>query len=171
MSVMGFLKGAVDTLSGGLVGQIGDILDKTSTSDEERMQINMAIEKQVQDFTLQLSNQLIAVEQQITDRQKNDMASDSWLSKNVRPMALVYLTIAVTLLAYLTVFFLPEEKILLLKVWIELFTVLLLTVYGFYFGSRGIEKVVQMVSDSLAKTKNGGYQPTGKMQGKPPSDE
>lgn len=153
MSLLGFLGEAAKGLAGGLVEQVGNILDKTSTSDEERMQINMAIDKQVQDFTLQLNNQLIAVEQQITDRQKNDMASDSWLSKNVRPMALVYLTIAVTLLAYLTVFFLPESKILLLKVWIELFTVLLLTVYGFYFGSRGIEKVVQMVSDSFAKIK------------------
>jgi hypothetical protein len=153
MSVIGFLKGAVDTLSGGLVGQIGDILDKTSTSDEERMQMKMAIEKQVQEYTLQLTNQLQTVEQQLTDRQKNDMASDSWLSKNVRPLTMVFLTLSVVVLAYLSIFALDAGKVALLSPWIDTLKDLLQTVFVFYFGSRGFEKITQMVGSSFVKSK------------------
>ena len=74
----------------------------------------------------------------VTERWKYDMASDSWLSKNTRPLALIYLTVCMTL-------FIVFDSIQLLfdmkAAWIDLLQTLLVTVYVAYFGSRGAEKV------------------------------
>lgn len=82
-----------------------------------------------------------AENKEVTERHKNDMASDSALSKNVRPLAL-----AVLLLAFLTLVVLeaalanfkvdPENKAII--------RTLLLAVFGFYFGGRTIEKVMSL---------------------------
>ena len=74
----------------------------------------------------------------VTERWKYDMVSDSWLSKNTRPLALIYLTVCMTL-------FIVFDSIQLLfdmkAAWIDLLQTLLVTVYVAYFGSRGAEKV------------------------------
>ena len=74
----------------------------------------------------------------VTERWKYDMTSDSWLSKNTRPLALIYLTVCMTL-------FIVFDSIQLLfdmkAAWIDLLQTLLVTVYVAYFGSRGAEKV------------------------------
>jgi hypothetical protein len=76
--------------------------------------------------------------QNVSDRWKYDMESDSWLSKNTRPLALIYLTVCMTL-------FIVCDSIQLLfdmnDAWIDLLQTLLVTVYVAYFGSRGAEKV------------------------------
>jgi len=79
------------------------------------------------------------------------MTSDSWLSKNVRPMILIFLTVMTVVLAYSTIFALPPDKVTLLKPWIDTIGGLLSMVYGFYFGSRGLEKIGQMVTQTLKK--------------------
>ena len=66
------------------------------------------------------------------------MQSDSWLSKNTRPLTLIYLTICMTLfISFDSVGMAFEMDI----AWIELLKTLLVTVYVAYFGSRGAEKV------------------------------
>ena len=78
------------------------------------------------------------MEKQITDRWKSDMASDSWLSKNVRPLVLVFLVIATVLLIFIdagTIDFVVEDK------WTDLLQLVLITVIGAYFGGRSLEKV------------------------------
>ena len=74
----------------------------------------------------------------VTDRWKSDMSSDSFLSKNVRPLSLIFLTISTMILIYLDSFY--GEEIIVPSEWIELLKSLLLGVYIAYFGSRGIEK-------------------------------
>ncbi len=80
----------------------------------------------------------LAEMQSISDRWQYDMKSDSWLSKNTRPLALIYLTVCMTLYIVLDslqmVFDMKEA-------WIDLLQTLLVTVYVAYFGSRGAEKV------------------------------
>ena len=75
--------------------------------------------------------------QEVSKRWDTDMKSDSWLSKNTRPMTLIFLTIS-------TVFIIILDS---LKIdfgvsteWIDLLKSLLITVYVAYFGSRGVEK-------------------------------
>ena len=75
--------------------------------------------------------------QEVSKRWDSDMASDSWLSKNVRPRTLIYLTLATTIyivLDSLQIDFKIDEA------WIELLKTLLVTIYVAYFGSRGFEK-------------------------------
>ena len=75
--------------------------------------------------------------QEVSKRWQSDMASDSWLSKNVRPITLIYLTLATTIyivLDSLQIDFKIDEA------WIELLKTLLVTIYVAYFGSRGFEK-------------------------------
>ena len=75
--------------------------------------------------------------QEVTKRWDSDMKSDSWLSKNTRPMALIFLTIS------LIVFILLDGFDIAFSIdtsWIDLLKSLLITVYVAYFGSRGAEK-------------------------------
>jgi hypothetical protein len=65
------------------------------------------------------------------------MQSDSWLSKNTRPMALIFLTVSMVLLIFVDssgIEFTVDSG------WIDLLKSLLITVYVAYFGSRGAEK-------------------------------
>ena len=77
------------------------------------------------------------MEKQITDRWKADMASDSWLSKNVRPLVLVFLVVSTVLMIFIdagTINFVVEAK------WTDLLQLVLITVIGAYFGGRTMEK-------------------------------
>lgn len=78
---------------------------------------------------------------EISRRWSSDMASDSFLSKNIRPMSLMFLTVSTVLLIYLDSFDINVE---VPGEWIELLKSLLLGVYIAYFGSRGVEKFKSM---------------------------
>lgn len=75
--------------------------------------------------------------QEVSKRWESDMKSDSWLSKNTRPMTLIFLTIStvfIIILDSLNIDFGVNVE------WIELLKSLLITTYVAYFGSRGVEK-------------------------------
>ena len=89
---------------------------------------------------LKLLDQDIAEMNNISDRWNSDMKSDSWLSKNTRPMTLIYLTLAMTI-------FIVLDSTVLLEIktgWVSLLEALLITVYVAYFGSRGAEKITKI---------------------------
>jgi len=79
-------------------------------------------------------------EQERTKRHASDMNSDSWLSKNIRPMTLIFLSIFLALLIVLDSAigdgFDVKEK------YISLLETLALAVYSFYFVLRGINKMI-----------------------------
>ena len=79
--------------------------------------------------------------QEVTKRWQYDMASDSWLSKNTRPMTLVFLTVSMVVLILLDSF---KIEFTVDTAWIDLLKSLLITVYVAYFGSRGVEKFKSM---------------------------
>ena len=74
---------------------------------------------------------------EVSKRWQSDMASDSWLSKNVRPLTLIYLTLATTIYIVLDSLNIAFD---IDQAWIELLKTLLVTIYVAYFGSRGFEK-------------------------------
>lgn len=76
--------------------------------------------------------------QNVSNRWSNDMKSDSWLSKNTRPLSLIYLTFASTILMIIDSFHTTFDVDV---AWVELLKTLLITVYVAYFGSRGAEKI------------------------------
>ena len=77
------------------------------------------------------------MQRNVTDRWKADMNSDSWLSKNVRPLVLIFLVVCTVLMIFIdagTIEFDVEAK------WTDLLQIVLITVIGAYFGGRSLEK-------------------------------
>jgi len=124
-----------------VIDSVGNTIDKLVTSDEEREQLKLAMEKELNQFKLAQLTAISKYDSEITSRHAADMKSDSWLSKNIRPLSLAFLTVSTVLLAYLTIFILDKSKIELIMPWLDLLKILLVTVYAFYFGSRGMEKI------------------------------
>ena len=92
------------------------------------------------EMALKLLDQDIAEMNNISSRWASDMKSDSWLSKNTRPMTLIFLTLAMTM-------FIVLDSTILLEIkdgWVSLLEALLITVYVAYFGSRGAEKITKI---------------------------
>ena len=117
-------------LTGGVIKEVGNVIDKLTTTEEERLEAK----KQLQIIFEEADNN---AQQQVTDRWNADMASDSWLAKNIRPLVLVFLTFVFSLLAF-TDGNIGEFKIA--KEYIPIFQTLLVTVYGAYFVGRTWEK-------------------------------
>lgn len=86
---------------------------------------------------LRLLEQDMVEMQEVSKRWNSDMKSDSWLSKNTRPMSLIFLTISMVVLILLDSF---EIDFHVAEGWVSLLQTLLVTVYVAYFGSRGAEK-------------------------------
>ena len=122
-------------LTGGVIDKIGNVVDKLTTTEEEKLEIK----KQVQ---IILEEAETNAQQQVTDRWNADMNSDSWLPKNIRPLVLVFLTFVFSLLAF-TDGNIGEFKIA--KEYIPIFQTLLVTVYGAYFVGRTWEKAKSII--------------------------
>ena len=110
----------------GVLGIIKNLIDKDETMLPQDKETAMA-----------LLNQDTIEMQEVTKRWTSDMNSDSWLSKNTRPLALIFLTIATTLMIIVDSTGLNFE---VKHSWVMLLETLLVTVYVAYFGSRGAEK-------------------------------
>jgi hypothetical protein len=145
MAIWDFLNDSASKI----IDSVGNAIDKLSTTDEEKLTLKNQLAKEMNTFKLAVMQAQNEYEKQLTERQKNDMISDSWLSKNIRPLSLAFLTITTVLLAYLTIFILTPAETEKVKVWIPLLTSLLLAAYGFYFGGRSYEK-----SQKIKKTGN-----------------
>ena len=120
-----FSGGAADLVKG-----VGGVIDNLHTSEEEKL----AAEQKIKELVAQYETEM---EKNITDRWKADMNSDSWLSKNVRPMVLIFLVISTVLMIFIdagTINFEVEPK------WTDLLQLVLITVIGAYFGGRSLEK-------------------------------
>ena len=116
--------------AGELVESVGGVLDNLTTSKEEKLEAKRKMKQLVSDYETKM-------EQNITDRWAADMNSDSWLSKNVRPLVLIFLIVCTMLLIFIdagTIAFQVEEK------WTDLLQLVLITVIGAYFGGRSLEK-------------------------------
>jgi len=128
MSILGkvFSAGA-----GKLVENVGGVLDNLTTSKEEKLEAQRKIKDMIMSYEAEM-------QKQVTERWKVDMNSDSWLSKNIRPLVLVFLVVATVLLIFIdagTISFKVQDK------WTDLLQLVLITVIGAYFGGRSLEKV------------------------------
>ena len=113
-----------------LVKGIGGVVDNLHTSKEEKLAAEQKIKELVANYEVQM-------EKEISSRWDADMKSDSWLSKNVRPLVLIFLVISTVLLIFIdagVINFVVEAK------WTDLLQLVLITVIGAYFGGRSLEK-------------------------------
>ena len=116
--------------AGKLVESVGGVLDNLTTTKEEKMLAKQKLKELI-------LNHEAEMQQNVTDRWKADMNSDSWLSKNVRPLILIFLVVSTVLMIFIdagTIQFTVEEK------WTDLLQLVLITVIGAYFGGRSFEK-------------------------------
>ena len=90
---------------------------------------------------MKLIEQDLVEMENVSKRWDSDMKSDSWLSKNTRPLTLMYLTLASTILIIIDSFHTMFDVDI---AWVELLKTLLITVYVAYFGSRGAEKITKI---------------------------
>ena len=114
-----------------LVKNVGGVIDSLHTSKEEKL----AAEAKIKDMIMGYEAEM---QKQVTERWKMDMNSDSWLSKNIRPLVLVFLVVSTVLLVFIdagTISFTVQDK------WTDLLQLVLITVIGAYFGGRSLEKV------------------------------
>lgn len=121
------LAGNVTGIDG--LNKLSDAISKDKELTEVDKQLLLA----------ELQQDLIEM-QEVTKRWQYDMSSDSWLSKNIRPLSLAFLT--VTLFLYIVL----DSSIKGFNIkdnWIDLLSSLLLLVYGGYFGMRSVEKVAK----------------------------
>ena len=128
---MGILGKIFSSAGGELVESVGGVLDTLTTSKEEKLEAKRKLKELILKHEAEM-------DKQITDRWNADMASDSWLSKNVRPMVLIFLIVCTMLLIFIdtgAISFVVEEK------WTDLLQLVLITVIGAYFGGRSVEKV------------------------------
>ena len=113
-----------------LVESVGGVLDNVITTDEEKLEAKRKLEELI-------LNHEAEMQRNVTDRWKADMNSDSWLSKNVRPLVLIFLVVCTVLMIFIdagTIEFDVEAK------WTDLLQIVLITVIGAYFGGRSLEK-------------------------------
>jgi len=133
---MPILDKIISVITGGLIGQVGDVIDKFVTTDKEREEAK----KELSDVFLQAEQQ---AQDELTQRQQIDMNSDSWLAKNIRPLVMIFV-----LLVY-SCFSIADGNIgtgfKINSAYIELLGKWGMLIMSFYFGSRGVEKIIETV--------------------------
>jgi len=130
---MGILNKIFSGGASDLVEGVGGVLDNLTTTKAEKLEAKRKMKELI-------ANHEAKMEQNITDRWSADMNSDSWLSKNVRPLVLVFLVVSTVLMIFIdagTIAFEVEQK------WTDLLQLVLITVIGAYFGGRTMEKRVK----------------------------
>ena len=121
-----FSSGATELVKG-----VGDVLDNLTTSKEEKLEANRKIQEIIHSYESKM-------QEEVSERWKADMQSDSWLSKNVRPIILLFLVFSTMVLIFIDAGFIDFH---VEGSWIDLLQLTLLTVIGAYFGGRSWEKV------------------------------
>jgi len=126
-----------------VLSSIGDILPDQGTFGIVKNLItsDSKIEPQDKETAMKLIEQDLIEMENVSKRWDSDMKSDSWLSKNTRPLTLIYLTLASTILIIIDSFHTLFDVD---TAWVELLKTLLITVYVAYFGSRGAEKITKI---------------------------
>ena len=121
-----FSSGATELVKG-----VGGVLDNLTTSKEEKLEAERKVKELVANYEIEM-------EKNITSRWEADLKSDSWLSKNVRPVVLIFLIVCTMLLIFIDAGAINFE---VKSSWVDLLQLVLITVIGAYFGGRSLEKV------------------------------
>ena len=117
--------------AGELVKSVGGVLDNLTTSTEEKLEAERKIKELIANYEVEM-------EKNITSRWEADLKSDSWLSKNVRPLVLIFLIVCTMLLIFIdagAINFNVRDS------YVDLLQIVLITVIGAYFGGRSFEKI------------------------------
>ncbi len=141
MGILSLLSAPIDKI----ITAVGNAVNENVTSDQERLQLRNALQTIKDNSDVDVKKIQLQYQEELTKRQQLDMTSDSWLSKNIRPLTLAYLIIIVSLFAFTDGNInIGDWHFLVKPEYIDLFKSLLLTGFVFYFGSRGVEKITKI---------------------------
>jgi len=126
---------------GALIDIGGKILDKVFPDPAQAEQAKLKFLEMQQNGELAKLNADVAESHELTERLKADMGSDSWLSKNIRPMTLVFILITYTLFAMMSAWDIEVNNN-----YVELLGQWGMLIMSFYFGGRTLEKIIDMKS-------------------------
>ena len=118
-------------VGGGIAEKISNIIDKHTYSKEEKA----ILEKQITEVFVEAEADM---QKNVSERWRYDLSSDSWLSKNVRPLTLIFLVVSATVLIFIDAGFIKFE---VKDKWVDLLQLTLITVISAYFGGRSFEKI------------------------------
>ena len=127
----GFLSKIFSSGVGDAVEKVGGVLDKFITTKEEKAEAVNEINKVFLDAEAK-------IQAEVSARWNADMASDSWLSKNIRPLVMIFLVVSTVLLIFIdagAIEFVVKDN------WVDMLQLVLITVIGAYFGGRSVEKI------------------------------
>jgi uncharacterized membrane protein (DUF106 family) len=129
-----------------IVGVGMKLIDKLIPDPEAKAQAQLELAKLAQEGKLAEIQADTAEQQELTKRAEADMNSDSWLSKNIRPMTLIFILFAYFLFAMMSAFGnnANEKYVELLGQWGML-------IMSFYFGGRTLEKIMDMKAKEKEK--------------------
>jgi hypothetical protein len=123
------------TAGGNIAEKISGIIDKHTFSKVEKAQF----EKDMEEIFIKAE---LDLEKEITSRHSADMASDSWLSKNIRPMLTIFSLVLYTLFALIDG---NIGDFNIANQYVDLLGQIVIMSLGFYFTSRGIEKTAKII--------------------------
>ena len=150
MGILDAVAGVAAGPLGPLISMGGKILDKVIPDPEAAAKAKLELAQLAQNGELQkMANdtKLFEVEQNnLTDRLKADMASDSWLSKNIRPMTLIAILVGYFTFAMMSAFGLETNRS-----YVELLGQWGMLIMSFYFGGRTLEKIMDMKNKEAPK--------------------
>ena len=127
MSIIGNIFSAA---GGDLIKSVGSVVDDLVTTDEERLEAKNKIETMFREYEAQMQKEVTA--RWLSDNQ------GSWLTKNIRPLVLIFLCVSTGLLIFI------DAGVITFEVkasWVDLLQLVLITVIGAYFGGRSFEKI------------------------------
>ena len=113
---------------------MGNVVDNLTTTQEEKLEAK----RKIKEITLSFEAEL---QREVSKRWEQDINSDSWLSKNIRPLTLIFLVVSTILLIFI------DSEMINFKVqdqWIDLLQIILITIIGAYFGGRSYEKIKRL---------------------------
>lgn len=117
------------------------IIDKIFPDANAAEQAKLKLLELQQSGELAQINADLSEQQELTKRQQNDMQSDSWLSKNIRPMTLIAILGGYFTFAMMSAFDIDTNK-----AYVELLGQWGMLIMSFYFGGRTLEKIIDMRS-------------------------
>ena len=127
---MSILSSIFSAAGGDLVKSVGSVVDDLVTTDEERLEAKNKIETMFREYEAKMQKEVTA--RWLSDNQ------GSWLTKNIRPLVLIFLCVSTVLLIFI------DAGVITFEVkasWVDLLQLVLITVIGAYFGGRSFEKM------------------------------
>jgi hypothetical protein len=131
---MSFISKLFTSNTKDLVGEVSNVVDDLTTTEEEKLEAK----RKIKEITLNFEAEL---QKEVSKRWEQDMNSDSWLSKNIRPLTLIFLVFCTIILIFIDsgkIDFKVQDH------WIDLLQIILITIIGAYFGGRSYEKIKRL---------------------------